>query len=167
MTVIDHYLALIDEAYDHKAWHGTTLRGSLRGVDPDRAAWRPGRHRHNIWEVVVHAAYWKYVVARRLTGERRGSFPLDGSNWFVRPADVSEAAWRADIRLLEQQHRALREIVAAVKPDDLLGRPRGSDQTRAYVIRGIAAHDLYHAGQIQLLKKLGQVGRVGKAEVRK
>jgi hypothetical protein len=156
MTVLDHYLALIDEAYDHKAWHGTTLRGALRGVSAAQAAWRPARNRHNVWELVVHAAYWKYAVARRLTGGKRGSFAFDGSNWFERPVPgtVSEGGWRADIALLERQHRELRGIVASLQPRALDARANGSSPSPGYLVRGIAAHDLYHAGQIQLLKRL-------------
>ena len=61
-------LALLDQAYDRPSWHGTNLRGSLRRVTPEQAAWRPGPARHNIWEIAVHAAYWKYAAWRRLTG---------------------------------------------------------------------------------------------------
>ena len=144
-------LALVDEAFDHKAWHGPTLLGSLRRVTPVQAEWRPARRRHTIREITVHAAYWKYAVRRRLTGERRGSFAFAGSNWFD---PVPGAAWRDDVRLLVNEHTALRAAIARV-PARSLDRPvdaRG--QTAAFTIRGIAAHDLYHAGQIQLLKAL-------------
>jgi DinB family protein len=105
-------LSLLDQAYDRRSWHGTNLRGSIRRVSAEQAAWRPGSKRHNIWELVVHAAYWKYAVWRRLASERRGSFPLKGSNWFRRPEDTSERAWRADVALLDQMHRFLRESAA-------------------------------------------------------
>jgi hypothetical protein len=153
-TVLEHYVALLDEAFDRKAWHGTTLRGSVRRVDPATAAWRPGPNRHNIWEIVVHAAYWKYAVARRLAGGARGAFLVKGSNWFSRPGEMSAAAWRADVALLEQQHLTLKDVVTRLKVEDLPRKPAGSEHTRAYLLRGIAAHDLYHAGQIQLLKRL-------------
>jgi len=91
-------LALIDEAFDARAWHGPTLRRAVSGVTPAQAMWRPAPGRHNILEVVAHAAYWKHEVRWRL---------------------------------------------------------RGRD-TAAFTIRGIAAHDLYHAGQIQLLRRLQQ-----------
>lgn len=80
-------LRLIDQAYDKKSWHGTNLRGSLRGLSAEDAAWRPAVGRHNIWELAVHAAYWKYSVLRRLRGGERGGFPVKGSNWFRRPED--------------------------------------------------------------------------------
>lgn len=150
-------LDLVDEAFDHKAWHGTTLLGAIRGVRADAAAWRPASGRHNIWELTVHAGYWKYAVRRSLTGEKRGSFPLKGSNWFTRPATGPggvEREWAADVRLLVDQHRRLRETIAAL-PERALGRRlEGKRYTAAFTIRGIAAHDLYHAGQIQVIKRL-------------
>ena len=151
---VEQLLSIIDQAYDHRSWHGTNLRGSIRGLSPKQAARRPRPGRHNIWEVVVHAAYWKYAVTRRLTAQRRGSFPLKGSNWFPRGQTSNEDQWRADVALLEQMHRALREAVANLSDADLPRIPKGSKISNAFIITGIAAHDLYHAGQIQLLKKL-------------
>ena len=148
-------LDLVDEAYDRAAWHGPTLRGSLRGVTEAQAAWRPGPGRHNIRELTVHAAYWKYAVRRRLLGTTRGSFALPGSNWFEIPRDRS---WKDDLQLLGDEHRQLRAAISAY-PASWLSKPIDrKKQTAAFSIRGIAAHDLYHAGQIQLLKKL-QKGR--------
>jgi len=149
-------LDLVDEGFDRKSWHGTTLFGSVRGMTAARAAKRPGGNRHNIWELVVHAAYWKYAVRRRLTGEKRGSFAYEGSNWFERPlpAGERERAFAADVRLLVDEHRKLREAIANFPARQLSKRISGKPYSAAWLIRGIAAHDLYHAGQIQLLKKL-------------
>ena len=149
---LNQLLFLIDTAYDRVSWHGTNLKGSIRGVSPRQAAWRPGRGRHNIWELVVHAAYWKYVAWRRLTSAARGSCPLEGSNWFARPEHVTLKAWRHDIALLEQTHRTLRTSIADLR--DLNHKPARSKVTMRALVTGVAAHDLYHAGQIQLLKRL-------------
>jgi hypothetical protein len=150
-TPIEILLAFLDEAFERQAWHGATLLGSIRGVTAATAGWRPAPGRHNIRELTVHAAYWKYAVRRRLTGESRGSFALKGSNWFG--ADPSRT-WQQEVRLLIDEHRKLRAVVAAFPPR-ALGKPvDGRRQTAVYTIRGIAAHDLYHAGQIQLLKRL-------------
>ena len=73
---IEVILTVLDQAFDKKSWHGTNLRGSLRGVTHVQASWRPSPDRHNIWELTLHTAYWKYIVRRRLLGEPRGSFPL-------------------------------------------------------------------------------------------
>jgi hypothetical protein len=137
--------ALLAEAFDKKSWHGTNLRGSLRNVTAKEAVVRPARERHNIWELTLHCAYWKYTIRRRLTGEKRGSFTRAGSNW-IQIADVSDAAWRDDVALLTAEHRALLDAIDNASNQKLAGM--------ASLIRGIAAHDLYHAGQIQLIKRL-------------
>jgi hypothetical protein len=149
-------LAIMDAAYDRKSWHGPNLRGSIRGVTMTQSVWRPAKGRHNIWELVVHAAYWKYIGVRRLTGSKRGSFPLTGSNWWVRPqtAPPSSSAWRADLALLERTHRELRDAVSRLTSADLAQTPPGSRVSNVALLSGVAAHDLYHAGQIQLLKRL-------------
>jgi len=151
---ITQLLAFIDSAFDRRSWHGPNLRGSLRGVTPAQAAWRPAPGRHNIWELAVHAAYWKYVAVRRLTGAKRGSFDLKGSNWFERKGQPTLAAWRADLALLEQSHQTFREVVARLTPRDLSRTPRGAEFNNVGLVSGVAAHDFYHAGQIQLLKRL-------------
>jgi uncharacterized damage-inducible protein DinB len=147
-------LGIIEEAYQKAAWHGPNLKGSIRGLKPRQAAWRPSAGRHNIWEIVVHAAYWKYAVRRRLEGEISKSFPLKGRNWFERPVTLSAAAWQSDRKLLEDCHRRLREAVQGLDRKDLRRKSKGSRVTNAVMIAGIAAHDVYHAGQIQMLKRL-------------
>jgi hypothetical protein len=149
-------LEMIDQAFDHKSWHGTNLRGSIRRLKAADAAWRPATGRHNIWEIVVHAAYWKYVVRRRLLSEARGSFPLKGSNWFVRPDEAGdgEAEWKSDVALLVETHRTLREAVVGASERLLREDSSTSKSKDMDLVIGSASHDLYHAGQIQLLKRL-------------
>ena len=133
------------------------------------------RGRHNIWELVVHCAYWKYIARRRLLGEKRGSFALKGSNWFARPAPgrgrratlarvtlstrvarsgPAEEQWRSDLTLLDRTHAELRAAVAGLSSRELGHTPAGSKVSNFALLSGVAAHDLYHAGQIQLLKRL-------------
>jgi uncharacterized damage-inducible protein DinB len=153
VNAIDLILTQLDEAYDRRSWHGANLRGSIRRVSAAHAAWRPGRGRHNIQEIVVHCGYWKYAVRRRFSGEPRATFPLRGSNWFPR-LRVDEKAWRDDIGLLDDAHRRLRFVIADLSVRQLEQTPRGSSVTNRAMLSGIIAHDLYHAGQIQLLKRL-------------
>lgn len=147
-------LHLIDEAYGSPAWHGPNLKGALRGVTARQAAWRPAPGRHNLRELAVHAAYWKWAVRRRLTGEKAGSFPLKGNNWLELPA-ASGAAWRAEREILGNAHRALRQAVARFPAARLAAVLAGTRRRTALrEIAGIALHDAYHTGQIQLLKTL-------------
>ncbi len=147
-------LDALDEAFVRRSWHGPNLRGSLRGLRARQAAARPARGRHNIWELTVHAAYWKYAVWRRLTGERRGSFALPGSNWFPCPTPLAQAAWKSAVDLLVSEHRRLCQAVAALPASALSRKSKGGQETNLRLLRGIIAHDLYHAGQIQLVKRL-------------
>ena len=163
-------LRILDEAYEKKAWHGPNLKWTLRGVTVSEAVWRPAPDRHNVWELALHAAYWKYAGWRRLTGEKRGAFAVDGSNWFVRPEPspggrgrevATEKAWRADLALLDREHRRLRAVVEKIPASRLSSLSRGSKHRIDTLVYGIAAHDVYHAGQIQLVKRLfrDRVGR--------
>ncbi len=107
---------------------------------------------------MLHTTYWKYVVRRRVTRDASLRFVRSPSNWPAVPPQ--ETAWelRADIALLRQEHILLRQAIAAVPARQLDRRARDSRWTLAELIHAIAAHDLYHAGQIQLLKRL-QTGR--------
>ncbi len=163
MTITKMLLNAIDEAYDARSWHGTNLRGSLRGVTCEQAAWRPASAKasarqaseaHNIWELMVHAAYWKHDIRRRLTGDKRGSFALEGTDFWTRPIDGTLAEWKADLALLAREHRALREAVAGFSEERWMKKAPGKPFKFEGLVRGVAAHDLYHAGQIQLLKRL-------------
>ena len=150
-------LRLMGQAFDAPhAWQGTNVGNALRGVDAECAAWRPQPGRHNIWELVVHMAYWKYRVYRHVTDAPPRSFDLDGSDWFVRPErneakDLLDGAWEPDRQLLFDWHGRLTEAVEALDPKSL--DEHAYDRYSAEdLIRGIGAHDVYHTGQIQLLK---------------
>lgn len=142
-------MTLLEEGYKRSAWHGPNLRQALKGVSAKQAAWRPGPGHHNIWELTLHAAYWKYAVRRKLESGKRGSFVLKGSNFFTRPdqGKATEAAWRADLALLEKEHRVLKQSVRRylkTKPSNKILRS----------LYGVAFHDIYHAGQIRLIRRL-------------
>jgi DinB superfamily len=145
-------IRLLAEAYEEKTWHGPNLRQSLRGVSAGAAAWRPSRSRHNIWELAIHAAYWKYTARRRLLGEPRGSFALEGSNFFEAPKKPTDAAWRGVLDLLADEHR--RFMAAVADPRNARGV-----QKQMGMILGVAFHDVYHAGQIRLLRRMYEAGR--------
>ena len=153
MDTREQLLATLRRAYDGRSWHGPNLLGSIRGLTPDEAFARPGRNRHSVYDLVLHAAYWKYVARRRLTGEKKGSFPLAGSNFFPEPRVKGAPAVRGARAVLEEAHRALVAAVEAM-PEEAFAERRGK-WTAGELVAGVAAHDLYHAGQIQLVKKLG------------
>jgi hypothetical protein len=147
-------LANFDQAFGVASWHGTPLGGALRGVSLRQALWRPRRGRHNIWELVLHTAYWKCIVRRRLTRDESVTFPRAGANFPALPPRPSAAQWRRDVALLKREHALLRRAIARLAPAQLGRRAWQSRWSTAATVMGIASHDLYHAGQIQLLKRL-------------
>lgn len=154
-------LQVLDEAFTAKGWQGTTLSGAVRGLTARQALWRPGgdRKRHCIWELVLHTAYWKHVVRGRVEGRPRTAFPRAGRNFPPLPARADTAAWKADVELMKSQHALLKRTVARLKPSRLDAPVGGSSWRVAEQIFGVAAHDLYHTGQIQLLKALQAGGK--------
>jgi len=147
-------LRCIEEGFSKKAWHGPNLRGAIRRVDATQATWRPASGRHNIAEIVVHCAYWKYAVRRRIRGDKRGSFVLNGSNWFALPRNLNKAQWRGYVKLLDAEHEALMQAVAEAPFTELCRTKSGPGKSIATHVYGVAMHDVYHAGQIQTLKAL-------------
>ena len=141
----DALLDAMDYAFDRKSWHGPNLLGSLRGVTAATAAARV-MGRKNIWEQVLHAAYWKHRVLKLLAGPRHGPLGRKGFNWPA-PPPPSDAAWKQDLALLKELHAKLKAEVAALPPARL-------DRKTTWLVHGAAAHDVYHAGQIKLLRRL-------------
>lgn len=147
----------LDRAYRADAWCGPSLLEVLAGVTAVQAAARPLPNAHSIWEIVRHVSGWKEAVRQRLLGEAV-RLPAEG-DW---PAvnDFGEAAWSDTLERLEERHR---NLIASVQElsDSQLTDVLFSEATResgggvsAYVtLHGSAQHDLYHAGQIALLKK--------------
>jgi hypothetical protein len=139
-------------------WHGgPSPVGALRGVTAAAAAWRPAPGRNTIWELSLHIAYWKYTVRRHLEGGASARFPRRPANFPAQPDPANEPAWTRDVALLRGEHERLVAAVRALS-GDRLGRvpPEGRRWTFGELVLGIAAHDAYHTGQVQLLKRLWQ-----------
>lgn len=156
-------LHLLDPPSGTRLWYGgARALGSLRGVAWPEAAWKPGPERHSIWELVLHIAYWKYAVRRRLDDSvPRGAFPRSPANWPRVPDEPNERAWKEDRALLRREHEALVEVAGTLEPA-LLDRRDAKGEYRALdLVFGVVAHDVYHTGQIQLMKRLYRDARGG------
>ena len=143
-----------------QAWHGgPTPVGALRGVSAAEAHWAPAPGRSSIWRLTLHIAYWKYTVRRHLVHGPIPRFPRSPANFPAIPVRADEAAWKADRALLAQEHRLLNEAIEAFSPARLGRIPRAARKwTFGEMLIGVALHDAYHTGQIQMLKRLW-VGR--------
>lgn len=167
-TAMDLLMWNLQPPPGRKSWHGgPTPVGALRGVTAAQAAWRVTPRRKSIWELALHIAYWKYTVRRHLETGERPRFPRRPSNFPDQPEPADAAAWARDLALLREEHHRLVAAVGTLAKDRL-GEipPDGRRWTYGELVLGIAAHDAYHIGQIQLLKRLWQerswLGRGGR-----
>jgi uncharacterized damage-inducible protein DinB len=147
--------ALAHANFQGTAWQGAALAGAVRGLSAAEALRRPAKGRRNIHEIVLHAAYWKYAVRRRLNPADDAPFPGSPANWPVAPASPDDAEWRRAATLLKREHKKLIHAIGSLDVASLdQVPPGGRTWTRAQLIMGIASHDAYHTGQVQLIKKL-------------
>jgi uncharacterized damage-inducible protein DinB len=140
----------LDRSFRGEAWHGPCLQDLLRDVSPDRAAARPIANVHGIWEIVLHVTAWIDAVRRRLEGE---SLELSSQQDWPAIRDEGEAAWQIALGNLEGAHERLRGMVAALDTERLDDRVPGKPYSIYFMLHGVIQHNLYHAGQIALLKK--------------
>ena len=143
----------IRRAFEGNAWHGDSLLELLADVDAKTAAAKPIKDAHSIWELLLHIAAWDDAVRRRAGGE---AVELSDEQNFPSVKDASEAAWRQAVESAKQTHNQLIKAVAAF-PDsrlqDLVPGKAEKYHNFFYMFSGIVQHELYHAGQIALLKK--------------
>lgn len=133
------------------AWHGPALLESLAGVSAEEALQRPIPTAHNIWELTLHIASWSNIALRRINGGQPA--PLEGEDW-PEVLDHDPQRWIAAVDALTESHQRLCETVAGLSDSDLDRNAPGSDRSIAFMLHGVAQHDAYHGGQINLLKKL-------------
>jgi uncharacterized damage-inducible protein DinB len=152
MTEIERILDQLSRAHEGSAWHGPSVREALVGVTAEQAHARPLPNAHSIWELVHHIAVWENVGRRRLEGERAEIDISSPADW--PPADdASELAWEQAKAALDRGHEALRQAIAGLE-ESRLNEPILEGLSSVYVtVHGVIQHDLYHAGQIAMLKK--------------
>lgn len=147
---------VLEEAYYRKAWHGPNLHSSLKGVTAEQALIRPSNGRHNIYEVTLHAAYWVYRVIRWIRKSSELKFPVRGSNWFESPPSLNENEWKKVKNILNEFHDELYKLILNLNSKEIKERSEKDKQKISRLLIGIAMHDVYHAGQIQLIKKINK-----------
>jgi hypothetical protein len=145
------FTRILEEGYGLGAWYGSDFRAAVADVKAADAFKRPAKGRHNIAEVAAHQAFWANEATSRLTGTPRAAFPLEGEDWFDLSND-STLSWKKITTTLEAAQQRLSQAVSEVASGARTS-PLGEAE-RFDLIIGIAGHAAYHAGQIQLIKKL-------------
>ena len=148
---LDRIQVQLQHAFAGEAWHGPSVLELLADVDAVKAADHPIPGAHSIWELVLHIAAWDKAVTSRLGGGRGAvsdeeNFPVIG--------DAGEASWQKAIETLKANHRELVDALSRVE-ETSLDSPIGEGMSSVYVhLHGAIQHEIYHAGQIAILKKL-------------
>jgi hypothetical protein len=149
------FTRILEEGYGPGAWHGPDMKAALEDVSDELAFWRPAPERHNIAEIALHYAYSARYVRGQISGMQPLPFVMEGDDWFSLSGDT--LSWPVIRETLESEQRQLVSAVA----DVIAGRttPSSTDERRFELVLGITSHAIYHAGQIQLLKKLAGSNR--------
>jgi uncharacterized damage-inducible protein DinB len=145
----------ISRAFRGESWHGPSVREVLDGVSAEDAAAHPIPGAHSIWEIVLHMIGGYKLVLRRVRGERAQLLPEE--EWPAAAAPSAEA-WRDIQRILDELNQQLQSAVRAF-PAERLSQELGSEYSAFTQFSGTPQHDLYHAGQIVVLKKAVSASR--------
>jgi len=140
----------LKRAFEGDAWHGPAVLEVLEGVHARTAASKPLAGAHSIWELVLHIAAWDGAIRRRMEGQ---ALQLPPEQDFPPVKDTSDSAWRAALENLKQRHAELIEGVLSMPDHRLTSQVPGKDYDFYHMLHGAVQHELYHAGQIALLKK--------------
>ena len=138
---------ILREGYGDGAWHGPDLKAALADVTETIAFWRPGPERHSIAEIALHHAYYARSVRAKLSGVEPEPFVLEGDDWFTL-SGPSALSWPAIREIVAREHERLSAALSGRTPP-ALAEPEPFD-----LVLGITCHAVYHAGQIQLIKRL-------------
>jgi uncharacterized damage-inducible protein DinB len=152
MPEVSRILDQLQRAYNGKAWHGPPLMELLANVPARVAHARPVAGAHSIAEIVGHLTYWRDAATRLLAGEKVR--PTEAEQWPA--AGTDEASWQAALSLLEARHKALCDAIGRLDDGRLTDNLGARDFDVYVLLHGMVQHDLYHAGQIALLKKAAQ-----------
>lgn len=159
MPTADRLLDALRRAHDGTPWHGPSRADVLRDVTAAEAAWKPAPDAHSIWELVLHMRSWTREVLRRAQGGVPAE-PVDG-DWPAPPDAPTDASWKAALASLDAAHADLTAFVAAMAEEARASRvkgrpgdPPGQAITQRAMIRSLAEHDVYHTGQLALMKRL-------------
>jgi uncharacterized damage-inducible protein DinB len=151
VTEIERLQDQLHRSYEGEAWHGPPLRELIEDVDAETAATRPIADAHTIWELVLHITAWQDAARRRVEGD-----PVhltDEEDW-PPVLEVGDEAWSDTLAALDVTHRRLTEAVGRLSERELYEQVIEQEYSVYRLLHGVVQHDLYHAGQIALLKKV-------------
>ena len=140
----------MDRAFSGDAWHGPSVSSLLDGISAEDAARHPIAPAHSIWELLHHLRAWNAIVQRRLKNE---AVEVTSEMDWPPVLETSEVAWKRALEDFRESRERLRAVVENFPADRLAETPGNSKDSAYVMLHGLVQHDLYHAGQIAILKK--------------
>ena len=150
MTEVQRIVKQFDMVMEGAPWHGDAIWKILEGISPECAAHRTLAHSHSIWEIVLHMTVWEAAGVRRLAGERDG---VDEAFNFPAPPEATEANWQKTLDGFRASNQAFRQALEGLRPEKLDELSAAGKRTYYDEAHGVIQHDVYHAGQVAILKK--------------
>lgn len=150
MSEIRRILDQFDRAFSGEAWHGPSLQQLLDGVSAEDASQHSVANAHSIWEIANHIAAWHTIVQHRLAGE---NIEVTTETDWPPVWETTEVTWKRSLDHLVESRARLRKAVENYRDERLDEMPKGQKDSRYIMLHGLIQHDLYHAGQIAVLKK--------------
>lgn len=141
---------VLKEGYGPGAWHGADLNAALADLTPALAFWRPAAGRHNIAEIALHHAYCVRAVRAQLSGVAPEPFVREGDDWFDLGSEKA-MPWAEVRATVQSEQNKLAALVAGIEAG---AKSPLADADRFNLELGITCHAIYHAGQVQLIKRL-------------
>lgn len=146
-TEIQNIISLLSRTFEKNAWHGPSVKEVLNDITAEQSFTKL-RDTHSIIELVAHMTAWRIFVIKKLEGDE--NYKVEDEKNFP-----SETDWMKTLNDLSASQLHLLELLKdfpATKLSDVVHAPpyKYSFYT---LLHGIIHHDLYHIGQIALIKK--------------
>jgi uncharacterized damage-inducible protein DinB len=144
---IQHILSLLKSTFNKSPWYGPSVNDVLSDIDAELAELRIN-NTHSIIELVCHMTAWRTFVVKKLEGDV--DYKVDDALNFPTPFN-----WETTLKDL---HESQAKLIAAIQNfDSSLLHDAVPNSSSGYtfftLLHGIIHHDIYHTGQIILIKK--------------
>lgn len=159
-TEIARIADLLAQTYGGNPWHGSSISQILENVAARQATARPIPHGHTMAELVKHVTAWRIFALEKLRGNARYDIATPEEDW-PPTGTITEADWQRIIAALSASQGQLLEALSLVKDAKLLERVPGREYDFYFLIHGVIQHDLYHLGQMALLRKTLSIALLG------
>lgn len=151
---LNDLISKLDESFQGRPWFGDSLMRIINSVDFQLVNARPSGTQNSIARLVQHIINWRIFVIKKLERDAVFDIKRNDSNDWSEIEIRNEKEWRDLLQALQESQEKIKEILKTNDPSLLTNTVPGREYDYHYLIEGIIQHDIYHLGQIALVKKL-------------